>query len=443
MHPLKLSKTFGWKLYGIPKTFVGVSINSKTVKEGELFIPLKGKNFDGHIFIEEALRREAVGFLFQKGKLNSANLRRLTRNAFALEVEDTFLALRDLARLRRGLFKGKEIIAITGTAGKTTLKELLAHLLSSVGDVYKTPGNFNSQVGVPLTLANADINADYWVFELGASERGNIQKLVKLSEPTLGVLTSLGKAHLEGFKTFENLVREKGEIFNHPSVKKAVLPNGVKHFYSSLLEGKSFKTFEGLKHYRFTKEGKTLIDLEEDTVEVSLLGEGIVRAVSVALKVLELLNLPSKELLKEMLPTFKGERGRMQPLLGKGYLVIDDSYNANPLSMESALKTLVKVEGYSRRVAILGDMLELGRSEIEEHKKLGTLLELLPIDEIYLFGELTKYTCDKVKNKPCRWFVDKGRLLKVLKEREPKEGTVYLIKGSRGTKMEEVLQVLV
>ncbi len=446
MFSLFLSKTFGWKHRGIPKTFEGVSINSKTVKGGELFVPLKGKRFDGHTFIGEALSKGAVGFLFERGKLSGKALKRLTEKAFAVEVEDTFQALKKIARLRRELFEGKEIVAITGTAGKTTTKELLAHLLSQVGRTYKSSGNLNSQVGMPLALANADPTADYWVFELGASERGNIKNLTRILEPTLSVLTSLGKAHLEGFKSFENLVKAKGEIFEPRSVKKAVLPERFLKLYRDLLDEKEVETFGGsfkVSRYRFTAEGKTLLTLEGDTFEVPLLGEGIVKAVETAAAVLKLLNLPWRELLKEGLPTFKGERGRMRPILGKGYLVIDDSYNANPLSMELALRTLTKVEGYKRRVAILGEMLELGTESVHEHEKLGDLIEELPIDEVYLFGEEMEPTCKRIKTKPCHLFLDKEGLLKTLKRKEPRKGTVYLVKGSRGTKMEETLEALI
>jgi len=442
MFPLELCKTFGWRIYGLPRTFKRVSINSKTVEGGDLFVPLKGQKFDGHSFIEEAVKKGAAGFLFEKNKLSKSLLKSLTRKAFALEVDNTYEALRKIARLRRDKFKGREIIAITGTAGKTTTKELLAHLLGATGRVYKTEGNLNSQVGVPLTVANADPYADFWVLELGASERGNIKRSVDLTVPHFAVLTALGRAHLEGFKTFDNLILAKGEIFLSKELRRAVLPKKVLELYLHLLEGKEIFPFGGLPKHRFTKEGKTVIELEGETFEANLLGEGIVNSVLIALNVLKALNLPYKVLLKELLSTFKGEKGRMQPLLRGDYLVIDDSYNANPLSMEKALKTLVRVEGYHRRVAILGDMLELGPYEVEEHIKLGRLLEKLPIDVVYLYGNLTKYTCKALKGKPCFWSDDKGKLLKVLRQKEPQKGTVYLVKGSRGSKMEEVLEIL-
>ena len=446
MYSLRLAKSLKGRHYGLPRTSKGVSINSKTIKGGELFIPLKGSRFDGHTFIGEALKRGAVGFLFERGKLSPSELQKLTRRAFAVEVKNTFSALKDIAHLRRGEFRGREIIAITGSAGKTTTKELIAHLLASRFEVYKTPGNLNSQIGLPIALANADPNADFWVFELGADRRGNITALGELLKPTLSVLTSIGKAHLEGFGNFENLLCAKGEIFLPPSVKKAVIPKAVEYCYKHLLEGKEYLTFESggdieISNYRFTKEGKTLVEVEGQVLGIPLLGEGIVKATETALGVLKLLGLPWEEF-TEAFSTFRGEWGRMQPLLGDGYLVINDAYNANPLSVTSAIRTLSKIEGYQKRVLILGDMLELGKDEIEEHLKVGKLIEQSPIDEVCLFGNLTRYTCRTVKTKRCFYSSNKDLLKEILGKNHPQKGIVYLVKGSRGMRMEEFLPVL-
>ncbi len=446
MYSLRLAKHLKGRHYGLPRTFRGVSINSKTVRGGELFVPLRGQRFDGHTFIGEALKRGAVGFLFERGKLSPSQIQKLTRRAFAIEVENTFEALKGIARLRREKFKGKEIIAVTGSAGKTTTKELIAHLLAHRYGVYKTPGNLNSQIGLPLALANADPNADFWVFELGADRRGNISQLGELLKPTLSVLTSVGKAHLEGFGNFENLLCAKGEIFLPPSVKRAVIPKEVEKCYRHLLGEKDYLTFGRggdveVSRYRFLKTGKTLMEVEDKILEVPLLGEGIVRATEAAIGVLKVLGFPW-EGFTEAFSTFRGEWGRMQPLLGDGYLVINDAYNANPLSVASAIRTLSKIEGYRKRVLILGDMLELGKEEIKEHLKMGKFMEKSPIDEVYLFGNLTRSTCKVIKTKRCFYSFDKDHLKKLLSKFHPRRDTVYLIKGSRGMKMEDFLPVL-
>jgi len=446
MFSLKLVSLLRGKHYGIPRTFKGVSINSKTVRGGELFIPLKGNKNDGHTFIGEALKRGAVGFLFERGKLDKRRIELLTRRAFAIEVENTFEALKKIARLRRGEFKGKGIIAVTGSAGKTTTKELIAHLLGSGFSVYKTPGNLNSRVGLPLALANAEPDADYWVFELGADSRGNISALVDLLKPTLSVITSLGKAHIEGFGNFENLVSAKGEIFFPPTVKKAVLPKEVFRFYKALLEGKKvIPTGKGgdieITRYRFLRNGKTLIEVGGKGIEIPLLGEGIVKSAELALGVLKALELPLEEFL-DSFRTFKGEWGRMQPLLGEGYLVINDAYNANPLSVASAIRTLSKIENYRRRVLILGDMLELGKNAKYEHLKVGELIESSPIEAVYLYGNLTRFTCKAIRTKRCFYSADKNLLREIITNNEPQKGSVYLVKGSRGMKMEEFLPAL-
>jgi len=443
-----LAELFGWKHYGQPKKFKRFVINSKEVGRGDLFIPLKGSKFDGHTFIREALDRGAAGFLFERGKIPPYRLKELTEKAFALEVSDTFKALRRIAAYRREQFKGKQIVAVTGTAGKTTTKELIAHLLEGVSTVYKNPGNLNSRIGFPLSLANARGEADFWVFELGASERGNIKSSVSLLKPTASVLTSLGKAHLEGFGNFENLTVAKGEIFLPDTVKVSVLPARFFHLYKTLLRNKRTVTFgEGgdvkVQLYRFTADGQTELVLNGKKYRVNLLGFGVIKAVEAAAALLKALELPYSELLEDRLTTFKGLWGRMQPLRGKGFLVINDAYNANPLSMFSALRTLLEVEGYTRRVAILGDMLELGRFEREEHRRLGRLLDTVAVDEVYLAGKLSVWTCAEVKNKPCHHFYHTEELLRFLRTREPRKDTVYLIKGSRGLKMEKLLEVFI
>ncbi len=445
MFSLELSQLLGWKHFGIPRRFEKISIDSRRVEGSELFVPLRGSRFDGHVFIGEALKRGAVGFLFERGKIPAGRLLKLTERAFALEVPNTLEALRKIAAYRRENFKGREIIAVTGTAGKTTVKELLAHLLSLVGKTYRSPKNLNSQIGFPLSLANAE-DADFWVFELGASQRGDIKRNAFLLSPTLSVLTALGKAHLEGFKNFQNLAVAKGEIFLPKSVRTAVLPERFLNLYRHLLGKREVFTFGGeslrVQHFRFTAEGKTRLVLEGKTLEVNLLGLGIVRAVEAVAAALKALGLPHLELLLEGLPTFRGEWGRMEPLRGNGFLVINDAYNANPLSMRAALETLVRVEGFERRVALLGEMLELGEHSEEEHRKLGRLLNTLNVDEVYLFGKEMKAAYWEVKDKPCHLFFEMEDLLRFLKRREPRRGTVYLVKGSRGCRMEETLGVL-
>jgi UDP-N-acetylmuramoyl-tripeptide--D-alanyl-D-alanine ligase len=441
MFSVKLARILGGEHFGIPSGFEKVCIDSRKANEKTLFIPLKGSRRDGHSFIENAIQRGARGFLYSK-PLNPQKF--LKGRAFAVKINSTLEALRELARFKRQNFKGEKIIAITGTAGKTTAKEIVAFLLSTVFSTYKTPGNLNSQIGLPLSLANANV-ADFWVFELGASERGNIKRLTELLKPTVAVLTSLGKAHVEGFKNFENLSVAKGEIFLPPSVETAVLPAKFLPLYKATLEGKRVITFGGggdvaIQHYRFKKNGTTEVVLNGKTFTVPFPGYAAVKAVEIGASVLKALGLEAEPFLKE-LPAFGGERGRMEPLFKGDYLVLDDSYNANPLSMEYSLKTLVSIEGYARRVAILGDMLELGVEEEREHRKLGKLLSTLPVDEVYLVGEAVKYTAEEIKNKPVKVFQNSEELKRFLKDREPQSDTVYLIKASRGIALETVLEI--
>ena len=444
MFSLRLAQILGGKHYGPPRWIRRVEIDTRKLRGGEFFIPLKGKRFDGHAFIGEAIAKGAIGFLFEKNKVSPQRLKSLTQRAFAIEVGNTYEALKRLAVFKRKQFGGREIIAVTGSAGKTTTKELIAHLLAGPFEVYKTPGNFNSKIGLPLALANADERADFWVFEVGADRRGNIRELTQILKPTFAVLTSVSPSHLEGFGNFENLLCAKGEIFLPRSVKRAVLPKELLNCYRALLKEREFLTFGGedvkVVSYRFLKEGKTLLEFPEFKVKVPLLGKGIVRAVETAVATLKLLGLNPADFIPRF-ETFRGEWGRMQPLLGDGYLVIADFYNANPLSTRLALETLAEVEGYDRRVAILGAMLELGEEEVLHHRALGEFINTLPLDEVYLYGEPMKFACQKIR-KRCYHFNEPERLEEFIRKRHPQRGTVYLLKGSRGMAMERFLPAL-
>ena len=444
MDSLMLSRIVGGKHFGAPRSLTGkFQIDSRKIEKGDVFVALKGSKNDGHNFVSEALSKGAVGAIVERGKVTLWN-KNLTARVFLIEVEDTLVALKRIAEYKREQFKGKEIIAITGSVGKTTTKELIAHLLAVKSCIYKSEGNLNSQIGLPLALSNSYPGADYWVFELGADRKGNIKRLTEILNPTFAVLTAIGRAHLSGFKNLENLIRSKGEIFCHPAVRKAVLPSEILNYYRTLLRDKKYKLANGeVRFLRITPEGQTVLEYKERKIVVPFPNVEFSKIAEIALKVLELLGIGTfqGEIL-EAFETFKGVKGRNQPILGKGFLVIDDSYNANPDSMLNALNTLVKVEGYANKVAILGDMLELGSAEIEEHRKLGRILTSLPVSEVYLYGKLTEFTCQEIKNKPCYWNTDKEELKRVLKSKHPRKGTVYLLKGSRSMKMEDFLETL-
>ncbi|HIP86648.1 MAG TPA: UDP-N-acetylmuramoyl-tripeptide--D-alanyl-D-alanine ligase, partial [Aquifex sp.] len=324
-----LAEVVGGKHYGLPRLVRSFEIDTRKLKGGEVFIPLKGIRFDGHSFVEEAVYKGALGFLFETNKISPQRLKVLTRKTFAIEVENTYRALKRWAFFRRKRFRGKGVLAVTGSAGKTTTKELIAHLLGGFFSVYKTPGNLNSKIGLPLSLANANLNADFWVFEVGTDRRGNIKKLTEILNPTFAVLTSVSPSHLEGLRNFENLLCAKGEIFLQRSVKKAVLPSNLLKFYKILVTEKKFITFGEneikAKSYRFLKDGKTLIEFPEFKVAVPLLGKGVVKAVETAVAVLKLLGFNPKEF-TNLFETFRGEWGRMQPILGEGFLIIADFY---------------------------------------------------------------------------------------------------------------------
>ena len=425
-------------------------INSKEIEEGDIFIPLKGRRRDGHEFIGEALKKGAVGFLFEKRKrafIEREILPQINKKFFAIEVENTYESLKAIAQHKRKLFQGK-IIAITGTAGKTTTKEFISFVLSHFLKVYKTTGNLNSQIGLPLTLANADLTADIWVLELGADTLGGIKKLTQLAQHHIAVITSIGRAHLRGFKSLENILKEKLEILNSPNLEGAVIPQNIKKEALSLIYSKPsipLLTVQGSWSYKFTKEGKTIVEIpwkgKTSIVIIPLFGS-VAYLTELVFKVCSLFLSPEKFL--SIMEKFRGFPHRMQPIFRGDYLIIDDSYNANPLSMRDMLTQFSKLKRfYKELVVILGDMLDLGAFEKEEHEKLAYYLEEGNFSEIYLYGPAMFYTYRKLKEissiKKIHWSEDKEFLKKLFRKRHPQKGTAYLIKGSRSMKMEEFL----
>ncbi|HID66679.1 MAG TPA: hypothetical protein EYP32_07910 [Aquificaceae bacterium] len=170
------------------------SIDSRDLRGGEVFIALKGSKFDGHDFIKEAFEKGAIGVISEKD-IN------VPKGKFVIKVDSSLEALRKIASFKRKIFKGK-VIGIAGSVGKTTTKELVAYLLSKVGKTYKTPGNLNSQIGLPLAIANAPLDVNFWVLEHGASKRGEIRKLIEITKPHVRLITTIGEEHLEGFSKF-------------------------------------------------------------------------------------------------------------------------------------------------------------------------------------------------------------------------------------------------
>ncbi len=427
MNSRELASLLEGEHYGKEVYISSFCIDSRRIKPGQTFVALRGRSHDGHDFAEEALKRGAVALLVE---------RRLELPATQIVVKDSLQALRRVAKLKRENFKGK-VIAIAGSAGKTTTKELVAFLLSRVSKVCKTPKNFNSQVGVPLSVANFPEDCDYWVVEVGASALGDVKRLVELIEPHVRVITSIGEEHLETFGCVDHVILGNGEVFSHMKEEDmGVFPAWLRDCYfvdKKVLFGQEPFT---AKEISLSLEGVSFF-VDGVCVFLPVPSLAIVENTLCALAVLHALGLDWRAFLG-CLKEFTPVEGRFRVLKRDRLFVIDDSYNANPLSVRKALETLSMLKGF--KTAVLGDMLELGELSAHYHKEIGRLCGELDIDLCLFYGEHMRHAYEECKRlkKACHHFDKKEELAEFLKNL--REGIV-LIKGSRGMKLEDLLQV--
>jgi len=354
-------------------SLTGISTDSRNLKPGELFVPLRGARFDGHDYLILAVRNGAAACLSEEVVAGLP--------VPVIRVADTLHALGDLAAANRLSLRGP-LVGITGSAGKTTTKEMLATILEQQGAGLKTAGNFNNLIGLPLTLLQLKPEHRWAVIEMGTSSLGEIERLTEIAAPNIGVITNVGPAHLETLQGLAGVARAKGELFaglrggtaivNLDDERVARLPiaNGVRKIGYGLQDGAEVRGLNvkaGAESVEFTlvlASGSYLVKLQAP-------GQHNVSNALAAAATAEALGIPA-ELIVSGLEAFQQIPGRMNlsPMPGGGIL-LDDSYNANPMSVAAALKILRLQEGVGRKVAVLGDMLELGDGASKMHQEIG------------------------------------------------------------------------
>jgi UDP-N-acetylmuramoyl-tripeptide--D-alanyl-D-alanine ligase len=426
----------------------GFSTDSRNLQPGELFIPLRGDNFDGHDYMNQAIQNGAAACLSEEmigGLLVPV-----------IKVNNTLKALGDLAAAMRRQFAGP-VVGITGTSGKTTCKEMLAAILESTGPGLKSAGNFNNLIGVPLTLFGLQPEHQWAVVEMGMSERGEISRLAEIARPNIGMITNVGAGHLENFDGISGVARAKGELFialpsdgvalvnaDDPEVSQLPIANGARRVLFGTA-GEADVRAENI----VGQNGSVSFDLvvEEDVKKVvmPLPGRHNVGNALAAAAAAYVLGVEMKQIVSG-LQAFKPCPGRMELLaLPDDIVILDDSYNANPLSVHAALDALHDLDSAGRRIAILGDMLELGPTGPELHYHIGTLAAER-VDWLFTYGALAEEVArgaiesglsqDKVFSATSHDELS-ASLLEILQS-----GDRLLVKGSRGMRMEKVINAL-
>ncbi len=409
----------------------GASIDSRECKQGNVFFALSGEFADGHQFIEAAIANGCNAIVVD---------REVSSSVPAIQVQDVRRALFDLALNRRKALSLKKVIAVTGSVGKTTTKDMIAWMLGN--EATKSPKSFNNDLGVPLTILAAE-NSDYLVAEIGANDIGEIEPLASLVQPDIGILTSIGQAHLEGFGDCKTILTEKVKLLESlPRDGVAIVPedidlSGFDISASICTLGSSADS--GLQiETGVDDSGYATLRIGENECVLSLLGEHNARNAAMAVAACMYANSELKlHQLFEVLQGFKGADGRLQRREVNGITFIDDSYNANPASMISAFD-FFRTLSSSRKVMVLGDMLELGQHARAEHHLLGSSIESVAADVVILIGQemqITSQTVASVYEEDAS-IEAMERIVKLLKY-----GDTVLLKGSRGMQLERIIEL--
>ena len=402
-----------WDFLMKDKHSLCVSTDTRNLPAGCVFFALHGERFDGNKFAQQALESGASLAVIDNPEVFAAYSQSPIAHSRILLVEDTLLALQDLARAwRREL--GLPIIGITGTNGKTTTKELLATVLSTKYNLHYTQGNLNNQIGVPLTLLQITRAHEMAIVEMGASHPGDIKELVDIAEPNCGLITNVGRAHLEGFGSFEGVQQTKKELYDYLRAHQGFIFRNMDNSYLAQMAG-------DLKTVPYTT-GK----MPDGT---NLVGEYNAENVSAAICVGEYFGISREQAfdaIRQYIPT----NNRSQKMQTANNHLIVDAYNANPTSMQAAINAF-KGDTY-----ILGAMRELGEYSHLEHQNIVNMLAERKADTVFLVGEEYLQTTS-----PYPIFENVVQLHKHFEE-QPLKGKNILLKGSRSTQMEKLLDIL-
>lgn len=435
------------KLLEILKLPFRVSTDTRTIEKGDVFFALKGLNFDGHNFLEEAVAKGASRVVVEDPLRVSEALKKKTT---VIRVDDALKAYGDLARAYRAVFK-IPVIAVTGSCGKTTAKELIAHVLSKRFKVLKNRGTENNLIGVPKTLFQLDVTHEAAVIELGTNRPGEISTLSSIAAPGIAVITQVGASHLEGLGSIEGVKAEKLSVAGFLEPGGILLVNGEDPMLSDTLSSKHRVVKAGFSSETCNLSASSVrchqkgseFEIGKIHFETPLLGRHNILNCLFAIAVARSLGIGDASI-RERVADFCPPPGRLSPREINNALFLDDSYNANPTSFAAALDTLKEFDGPGRKIVVCGDMLELGNDEERFHRDLGARMAHQFLDLVIAAGprcralvdEAVKAGADPKRIRAAKDSIEAGEMLKAF----IRPGDRILVKGSRGMKMERIFQ---
>ena len=428
------------KLYELYKNFPEISTDSRCVKEKSIFFALKGENYDGNEFAESALNNKAEYAVIEKKYTND--------NERYILVEDTLGTLQELANYHRRNC-GFEILAITGSNGKTTTKELIYKILSKDHKVYATKGNLNNHIGVPLTILSMTADTEIGIVEMGANHYNEIKQLCEIAEPDFGLITNIGKAHLEGFGSIEGVKKAKEELFSYliknngliignlnDANVKDIIPENYKDIIPYGNEtGRCWAKYVSADPYlRF------ILYMDDYThgieINTKMFGRyNIENAVAAA--TFALIKGIDKDTIKQALEEYIPENNRSQILKTRNNKIFLDAYNANPTSMKAAIENFMETSERNKYF-ILGEMLEVGNNSETEHRNILAMLKEWDLLNVLCVGSAFRNAAEKYGY---MFFNNIDELTEMLEKEKIKNASIF-IKGSRANKMERAVQFL-
>ena len=435
----------GTVVRGAPtQTFHRVVIDSRIAQPGDLFVALPGQRFDGHRFLEDIAAVGAAGAVIQQGRGGVA-----TELPWVLEAADTVRALGALARRHRRSLTAP-VLAITGSSGKTSMKEMLTHILRECRSIVATIGTQNNQIGVPLTLLRAQPTDDVVIVEAGTNHFGELAALGRIAEPTVTVITNIGPAHLEFFGSLDGVARAKWELVDAMGPAGTAVLNQDDSYLRSIAEGWPGR----IVWFGTDRSAEFFLDAVSDEpwgiralinrrypLRLPMPGRHNLLNALAAVACASLVGVEVAAA-TQALASYIPPRGRLERQIVRGIRFINDAYNANPASARTAVEALLQWAGPSRRFVVFGDMRELGTNEAQYHAELGMWLGQLSIDGVLTLGPLAQHLLMAARAAGLQrgWHCEtldevSGHLQALLQP-----GDVVLVKGSRAMRMERVLQ---
>ena len=423
------------KIYALFNQHSSVSIDTRSLKPKDIFFAIKGPNFDGNNFALEAIKKGASYVISDNSTISK-------KSDKIIYVDNAIKALQKLANYHRRKLNTK-IIAITGSNGKTTSKELILNVLKSKYKTTATKGNLNNHLGVPLSLLEINENTDFGIIEMGANHINEISQLCKIAEPNFGYITNFGNAHLEGFGSIEGVIKGKSELYNYlinnkslifnnsENIKQTSLINNYKNTYSFGINSESNCIIN-----KSDSENSLNVSYQNKIIKSTIYGDYNFENICIAIAIGEYFEVDFKNI-KQGIESYLPDNNRSQISVKNNNTIILDAYNANPTSMSLALESFKKTN-YKNKMIIVGDMFELGKDSNHYHQEIINRLEKINDCIIYIVGE---YFCNTKHSDKIKSFSSTKELINNLSKTNVSNYSI-LIKGSRGMQLEKIIEFI-